>query len=181
MCLKLDIFFLAVQLLEAVLCNRFNSLPQSLLNTNTYSFQRYNDWKDGLPDLKWLDEVMPDNEKWQHWRGNLIEFKDSLKDNIEIGGPSYFKVVTPTNNFFTDPKLKALSEAKYKQFRSWFDQRLDDAIAAAEQQNNSLPPAIEGKNTSDNMSYISEYTLLMFFLFYFFSLIQVYSPIFPKY
>lgn len=33
---------------------------------------------------------------------------------------------------FVDPRIKALTEAKYTQFRSWFDQRLDDAIAAAE-------------------------------------------------
>ncbi|CAG9768436.1 unnamed protein product [Ceutorhynchus assimilis] len=77
--------------------------------------KKYNDWKEGLPDLKWLDDVLPDNEKFNQWRGNLIEFRDSVKNNIEI-----------------DPRIKALSEAKYTQFRSWFDQRLDDAIAAAE-------------------------------------------------
>ncbi|KAJ8929318.1 hypothetical protein NQ314_018026 [Rhamnusium bicolor] len=33
-----------------------------------------------------------------------------------------------------NPRIKALSEAKYKQFRGWFDKRLDDAIAAAEAQ-----------------------------------------------
>lgn len=68
-----------------------------------------------MPDLKWLEEVLPDNEKFNQWRGNLIEFKDSLKNNIEI-----------------DPRIKALSEAKYAQFKTWFDQRLDDAVAAAE-------------------------------------------------
>lgn len=77
--------------------------------------KKYNDWKEGMPDLKWLDEVLPDNEKFNQWRGNLIEFKDSLKNNIEI-----------------DPRIKALSEAKYAQFKTWFDQRLDDAVAAAE-------------------------------------------------
>lgn len=38
-----------------------------------------------MPDLKWLDDVMPDNEKWQQWRGSLIDFKDNIKNNIEIG------------------------------------------------------------------------------------------------
>jgi optic atrophy protein 1 len=47
--------------------------------------KKYQDWKDGMPDLKWLDEILPDNEKWQQWRGNLIEFKDNIKDNIAIG------------------------------------------------------------------------------------------------
>ncbi|XP_066156023.1 dynamin-like GTPase OPA1, mitochondrial isoform X1 [Euwallacea fornicatus] len=77
--------------------------------------KKYNDWKDGLPDLKWLDDVLPDNEKWNKMRGNLIEFKDNLRNNIEI-----------------DPRIKALSEAKYSQFKNWFEQRLDDAVAAAE-------------------------------------------------
>lgn len=77
--------------------------------------KKYSDWKEGLPDLKWLDDVLPDNEKFNEWRGNLIEFKDSIKNNIEI-----------------DPRIKSLSEAKYAQLKGWFDQRLDDAIAAAE-------------------------------------------------
>ncbi|RZC39241.1 dynamin-like 120 kDa protein, mitochondrial [Asbolus verrucosus] len=89
--------------------------------------KKFQDWKDGMPDLKWLDEVLPDNEKWQQWRGNLIEFKDSIKNNIEI-----------------DPRIKSLTESKISEFRTWFDQRLDDAIAAAEQQNGQLPPAIDG-------------------------------------
>lgn len=88
--------------------------------------KKYNDWKEGLPDLKWLDDVLPDNEKWQQWRGNLIEFKENVKNNIDI-----------------DPRIKALSEAKYKEFRNWFDKRLDDAIEAAEANNSKLPPAVE--------------------------------------
>lgn len=45
---------------------------------------------------------------------------------------------------FLDPRIKQLSEAKYNEFRSWFDKRLDDAIAAAEAQDAPVP-AIEGK------------------------------------
>ncbi|XP_015835463.1 dynamin-like 120 kDa protein, mitochondrial isoform X1 [Tribolium castaneum] len=89
--------------------------------------KKYQDWKDGMPDLKWLDDVLPDNEKWQEWRGNLIEFKDNIKNNISI-----------------DPRIKSLTESKLSEFRTWFDQRLDDAIAAAEQQDGQLPPAIDG-------------------------------------
>ncbi|XP_044266135.1 dynamin-like 120 kDa protein, mitochondrial isoform X1 [Tribolium madens] len=89
--------------------------------------KKYQDWKDGMPDLKWLDDVLPDNEKWQEWRGNLIDFKDNIKNNISI-----------------DPRIKSLTESKLSEFRTWFDQRLDDAIAAAEQENGQLPPAIDG-------------------------------------
>lgn len=45
-----------------------------------------------MPDLKWLDEVLPDNDKWQQWRGNLIEFKDNVKNNIELGMHAIIKV-----------------------------------------------------------------------------------------
>lgn len=38
-----------------------------------------------MPDLKWINDVMPDNEKWQEWRMSLIQLRDSVKDNIEIG------------------------------------------------------------------------------------------------
>lgn len=36
-----------------------------------------------------------------------------------------------------DPRFKTLGESKYKEFKGWFDQRLDDAIAAAELSNNT--------------------------------------------
>ncbi|XP_050512015.1 dynamin-like 120 kDa protein, mitochondrial isoform X2 [Diabrotica virgifera virgifera] len=90
--------------------------------------KKYNDWKDGLPDMKWLDEVLPDNEKFQQWRANLVDFKDNIKNNIEL-----------------DPRIKALTENKYNEFKSWFDQRLDDAIAAAEAQESAQPNKEEGK------------------------------------
>lgn len=32
----------------------------------------------------------------------------------------------------TDPRIKELGLAKYREYRVWFDQRLDDAIKAAD-------------------------------------------------
>ncbi|XP_069692141.1 dynamin-like GTPase OPA1, mitochondrial isoform X3 [Periplaneta americana] len=75
----------------------------------------YEQWKDSLPDMKWLDEYLPDSEQWNSFRGSLLEMKDKVKDNIEI-----------------DPRLKAYGETKYRNFRDWFDKRLDAAIEAAE-------------------------------------------------
>lgn len=100
-----------------------------------------------MPDLKWLDEILPDNEKWQQWRGNLIEFKDNIKDNIAIG--KLWKIIEIKNYFFFywDPRIKSLTESKLGEFRSWFDQRLDNAIEAADQQNGQLPPAVDGNFT----------------------------------
>ncbi|XP_058460435.1 dynamin-like 120 kDa protein, mitochondrial isoform X3 [Malaya genurostris] len=85
--------------------------------------KRFEEWKDGLPDMKWLEEVMPDNEKWGQFTKSLLAMKDSVKDSIEI-----------------DPRLKQLSEHKINEWRQWFDQRLDNAIEAAETQQN---PQIE--------------------------------------
>ncbi|XP_019873301.2 dynamin-like 120 kDa protein, mitochondrial isoform X2 [Aethina tumida] len=117
---------LVVRALRGVLKIRYLLLGGAVAGGGALN-KKYNEWKDGLPDLKWLDDVLPDTEKFQEWRVNLIDFKDSVKDNIQI-----------------DPRLKALSEAKYNQFRNWFDTRLDNAIAAAEKHNNKLPEPVEG-------------------------------------
>ncbi|CAG9858822.1 unnamed protein product [Phyllotreta striolata] len=107
---------LVVKALRGVLKIRYLLLGGAVAGGSALQ-KRYTDWKDGLPDLKWLDDVLPDNEKWHQWRTNLVEFKDNVKNNIEL-----------------DPKIKAVTEAKYKELKNWFDQRLDDAIAAAELQ-----------------------------------------------
>lgn len=38
---------------------------------------------------------------------------------------------------FLDPRLKQLSEDKMNEWRAWFDSRLDNAIEAAETQDNT--------------------------------------------
>lgn len=60
---------------------------------------------------------------------------------------------------FSDPRLKTLSDSKYKEFRNWFDQRLDDAIAAAEahENGNTSKTITEGKVIPNY--FISEYIL----------------------
>lgn len=37
----------------------------------------------------------------------------------------------------TDPRIKEFGVNKYREYRTWFDQRLDDAIKAAENHQNS--------------------------------------------
>lgn len=34
---------------------------------------------------------MPDNEKWNEWRASLIQLRDGVKDNIEIGS-NFFSI-----------------------------------------------------------------------------------------
>ncbi|XP_030373365.1 dynamin-like 120 kDa protein, mitochondrial isoform X2 [Scaptodrosophila lebanonensis] len=79
--------------------------------------KKYEDWKDGLPDLKWLEDALPQGEKWSQFSRKLIEVGSVVKEAIDI-----------------DPKLKQLGEDKLTEWRSWFDNRLDDAIEAADYQ-----------------------------------------------
>ncbi|XP_058808186.1 dynamin-like 120 kDa protein, mitochondrial isoform X2 [Phymastichus coffea] len=90
--------------------------------------KKYEQWKEGLPDLSWIDKLMPTDDQWRDFRGALMTMKTTLADKIEI-----------------DPHFKELGEAKYKEYTIWFNQRLDDAIKAAEtnkdnnNQNNNKP------------------------------------------
>ncbi|XP_059607943.1 dynamin-like 120 kDa protein, mitochondrial isoform X3 [Phlebotomus argentipes] len=86
--------------------------------------KKYEEWRDGLPDMKWLDDVLPDSEQWHKFSKSLMSVGEAVRDSIEI-----------------DPRLKKISEEKLAEWRAWFDNRLDNAIEAAETTEN---PAIEG-------------------------------------
>lgn len=49
------------------------------------SFQTYDRWKESMPDMKWMNDYLPDTEQWDSFRGSLVGMKDKIKDNIEIG------------------------------------------------------------------------------------------------
>lgn len=84
--------------------------------------QRYEEWKDGLPDMKWLEDIFPDNQQWKQFSRNLASVTKSVSESIEL-----------------DPRLKQLGEERVAEWRKWFDSRLDDAIeAAATQENHPL-------------------------------------------
>lgn len=53
-----------------------------IFNTN---LQRYEEWKDGLPDMKWVEELFPDNAQWSQFSRSLVSLRDSVRDSIEIG------------------------------------------------------------------------------------------------
>ncbi|GAB0087005.1 Dynamin [Sergentomyia squamirostris] len=86
--------------------------------------KKYEEWRDGLPDMKWLDDILPDNEQWHKFSKSLMSVGEAVRDSIEI-----------------DPRLKKISEDKLAEWRSWFDNRLDNAIEAAETTPN---PSVEG-------------------------------------
>uniref|UniRef100_A0A6M2DDH7 Dynamin-like GTPase OPA1, mitochondrial n=1 Tax=Xenopsylla cheopis TaxID=163159 RepID=A0A6M2DDH7_XENCH len=116
---------LLVRALKGVLKLRYIVLGGALGGGVTLK-KKYEEWKDGLPDMKWLDDVLPDSEQWSGYQKSLIGLKDTIKETIVI-----------------DPRLKALGEAKALEFKNWFDRRLDDAIEAAKIEHNNQP-AIEG-------------------------------------
>ncbi|KAK9869644.1 hypothetical protein WA026_003391 [Henosepilachna vigintioctopunctata] len=115
-----------VRALKGVLKVRYLLLGGAVAGGSALN-QKYEDWKNGLPDLKWLEDVLPDNNKWQEWRSSLVVMKDNVKNNIEI-----------------DPRLKSLTEAKYKELKNWFDRRLEDAIEAAEENGVPSSPPVQG-------------------------------------
>lgn len=55
------------------------------LKLNFWPFKKYEEWKDGLPDMAWLKEVFPDNEQWQKFSNGVIFATENIKNSIEIG------------------------------------------------------------------------------------------------
>lgn len=46
--------------------------------------KKYEQWKEGLPDLEWLENLMPSEKQWQDFRESLMSIKN-VADKIEIG------------------------------------------------------------------------------------------------
>ncbi|XP_039228817.1 dynamin-like 120 kDa protein, mitochondrial isoform X4 [Drosophila yakuba] len=46
--------------------------------------KKYEDWKDGLPDFKWLEDAMPQGERWSQFSRNLIEVGSLVKNAIDV-------------------------------------------------------------------------------------------------
>ncbi|XP_047351341.1 dynamin-like 120 kDa protein, mitochondrial isoform X2 [Vespa velutina] len=78
--------------------------------------KKYEQWKEALPDMTWIDTLIPTEQQWQKLRGSLLDVKTKLTNKIDI-----------------DPRIKELGEAKYHEYRRWFDQRLENAVKAAEE------------------------------------------------
>ncbi|XP_043523418.1 dynamin-like 120 kDa protein, mitochondrial isoform X3 [Frieseomelitta varia] len=47
--------------------------------------KKYEQWKEVLPDMSWLDNVFPNEQKWKDIRDSLMMVKNIFPDNIEIG------------------------------------------------------------------------------------------------
>lgn len=99
--------------------------------------------------MKWVEDILPNNEQWGQFSKGLLSFRDSISNSIELGmHKSHFcerrsKALIVLWNWIVDPRLKKLGENKVDEWRRWFDTRLDDAIEAA---NNQEHPEIERKS-----------------------------------
>lgn len=82
--------------------------------------KKYNEWKSSLPSTDWIQDYIPDPERWQSIRGSMIDFKDKMKE-IEI-----------------DPRLVEVGGSKFRSAKDWWNAKLDEAIAAAEIDRNRL-------------------------------------------
>ncbi|CAG9572578.1 unnamed protein product [Danaus chrysippus] len=86
--------------------------------------KKYSEWKDGLPDMGWLNDMLPDNDQWDRFTTTLITAKDRIGDQLQI-----------------DPRLREAGRARAAELRDWLSQRYEDAVAAAAVNNTSIEPA----------------------------------------
>lgn len=54
-----------------------------------YTLQKYDEWKDGLPDLKWLEKSLPDRDHIDKLKSSMAVLSDKVK-NFEIGKANKF-------------------------------------------------------------------------------------------
>lgn len=74
---------------------------------------------------------------------------------METWGKTFGIVYSKKNEKIqTDPRIKELGEAKYHEYRKWFDQRLENAVKAAEERalldNNQESPTREWEGLLEN-------------------------------
>merc|ERR1712156_1256839 len=77
--------------------------------------KQYEEWKKNLPDTDWVKDLIP-NIDINKLTGNMIKVGEKIKGTA--------------NEIDLDPALKKVID-----FRQWFEKRLDDAIQAAEKEN----------------------------------------------
>ncbi|CAG4980347.1 unnamed protein product [Colias eurytheme] len=86
--------------------------------------KKYAEWKDGLPDMGWLNDLLPDSDQWDKFTTTLIDAKDKIGDNFQIGAPL-------TLSIHADPRLRDAGLARAAELKEWLAQRYEDAVAAA--------------------------------------------------
>ncbi|XP_048488156.1 dynamin-like 120 kDa protein, mitochondrial [Plutella xylostella] len=98
--------------------------------------KKYVEWKDGLPDMGWLNDLLPDNDQWDRFTTTLISAREKIGDNLQIGGLRL--------SLTADPRLAEAGAARARELRVWLERRYEDAVAAAaatEGQSSQIEPA----------------------------------------
>ncbi|KPJ01229.1 Dynamin-like 120 kDa protein, mitochondrial [Papilio xuthus] len=85
--------------------------------------KKYSEWKDGLPDMGWLNDLLPDNDQWNRFTTTLLDAKDRISDQFQI-----------------DPRLREAGVERAAELRAWLAQRYEDAVAAAAANNTEPAP-----------------------------------------
>ncbi|KAG7295389.1 hypothetical protein JYU34_022438 [Plutella xylostella] len=85
--------------------------------------KKYAEWKDGLPDMGWLNDLLPDNDQWDRFTTTLISAREKIGDNLQIGGLRL--------SLTADPRLAEAGAARARELRVWLERRYEDAVAAA--------------------------------------------------
>ncbi|CAG9133801.1 unnamed protein product [Plutella xylostella] len=99
-------------------------------------YLKYAEWKDGLPDMGWLNDLLPDNDQWDRFTTTLISAREKIGDNLQIGGLRL--------SLTADPRLAEAGAARARELRVWLERRYEDAVAAAaatEGQSSRIEPA----------------------------------------
>lgn len=86
--------------------------------------QSYENWRDSLPDSKWIQDLFPSNEQVDSILTSMIDLKSRFKETLD--------------NVNIDPELKVFGDRKLNELRMWFDQRLEQAIKAVEEENSKV-------------------------------------------
>ncbi|XP_047999923.1 dynamin-like 120 kDa protein, mitochondrial isoform X4 [Leguminivora glycinivorella] len=84
--------------------------------------KKYIEWKDGLPDMGWVNELLPDEKQWNQFTTTLLNAKEKIGDNLNIGEPLML---------VADPRLRDAGLARAAELKEWLAQRYEDAVAAA--------------------------------------------------
>ncbi|KAK8389290.1 hypothetical protein O3P69_008781 [Scylla paramamosain] len=119
---KRGIGMLVARVLRGALKIRYLLLGGSIAGGSALA-KTYEQWKEALPDTKFLEDLLPSQEDLDSVRASLISYRDKIKDSIP--------------EFSLDPKLWEAGEEGYSQIAGWFKERLDDAIQAAEEDKKS--------------------------------------------
>lgn len=77
-------------------------------------------WRDALPDTKWVQDLFPSTEQVDTVLNSMLDLKAKFKESLD--------------KVNIDPELKVFGDRKVNELRSWFQERLEQAIRAAEEE-----------------------------------------------